>query len=366
MHDWVKHHLIALDGTVLGIQGSGGISRYVAELSRSLSALEVDFFTFCGLSMNAYFDQIPRDKRIGFSSSKNWPGRGSLFRIVNKSGWRLMRSRGSVTHSTYYYSPRGKAPHVQTVYDCIDELNEQFFESRLGQWKRKSIEDADAIICISEHTRQEVLRNYRVDPSSTHVIYLGIPTSSEQLPGNYAGYSLNKEENEFHLLFVGNRSGYKNFDSLLEAIASPLMDQQATVLHLVGGGPLTFEERKRIAKSELAIDSVRYEGDLDPIASGWYQRVNALVYPSLHEGFGLPPLEALANGCPVIAADIPVLREILGNAASFFDVQQPCSLPQALLEAQREPKHAQWQNLPRSYSWENCARQTLEVYQTLL
>lgn len=366
MHDWARHHSIVLDGTVLGIQSSGGISRYVAELSRSLSALEADFLTFCGLSMNAYFDRIPRERRMGFSSSKSWPRRGSLFRTVNKSGWRLMRGRGSVTHSTYYYSPRGKAPHVQTVYDCIDELDEQFFDTPLGRWKRRSIQEADAIICISEHTRQQVLRHYHVDPAATHVIYLGIEPSLGQSTDHRPTNHSRPLGSEFHLLFVGNRSGYKNFNSLLEALASPLIDQRGTKLHLLGGGPLTTEETRSITGSNLSFDSICYEGDVDPISSGWYRRVDALVYPSLHEGFGLPPLEALANGCPVIAADIPVLREVLGDAARFFDAQRADSLSQTLLEAQQEPEPAQWRNLPRNYSWRTCALQTLDVYRSLL
>lgn len=361
-----RNHSIVLDGTVLGIQTAGGISRYVTELSRSLSALQADFVTFCGLSVNAYFDQIPRDKRIGYASSGNWPGRGSLFGSLNKYGWKVMRGRGSVTHSTYYYAPRGRAPHVQTVYDCIDEHDPRFFDSPLGKSKRRSIEQSDAIICISEQTKRDVLRHYNVNPSSLHVIYLGLERPQKQSVEPRDASQSRSVDSGYHLLFVGNRSGYKNFDLLLQAMANLNPLQEVSVLHLVGGGPLTTEEIRRIAELGLAADAIRFEGNLDPIAAGWYQRVDVLVYPSLYEGFGLPPLEALANGCPVIAAGIPVLQEILGNAAYFFDVQQSDSLAQALLKVRREPEPARWHGLPRDYSWESCARETLRIYQSLL
>lgn len=366
MHNWARSHSIVLDGTVLGIQNSGGITRYVAELSRSLSALEVDFVTFCGLSMNAYFDKIPKEMRIGLASSTHWPGRGSLFGTLNKYGWKLVRGRGAITHATYYYSPRGKAPHVQTVYDCIDERDPRFFDSPLAQWKRRSIEESDALICISEQTRRDVLQHYNVDPSSIHVVYLGMDKPSRQSAEFQHASQSPIVDNGIHLLFVGNRSGYKNFDSLLQALANSDMRQETTVLHLVGGGPLTTEENRRISELGLAADAIRFEGNLDPIATGWYQRVDALVYPSLHEGFGLPPLEALANGCPVIAADIPVLQEILGDAAYLFDVKRPDSLAHTLLRALQDPEPAPWHSLPRDYSWETCARETLRVYGSLL
>jgi glycosyltransferase involved in cell wall biosynthesis len=355
-----------LDGTVLGIQSSGGISRYVAELSRSLSTIEADFVTFCGLSMNAYFAQIPRNRRIGLAGSTRWPGRGSVNRALNSYGWGLIRGRGSVTHSTYYYTRRGRSPHVQTVYDCIDEHDVRFFGTPLARAKRRSIEESDAIICISEQTRKDVLYHYDVDPSSTHVVYLGINRPKAWSNDPHGRSCTRRAPNESHLLFVGNRSGYKNFDSLLHALANPLLNQRGTVLHLVGGGPLTTEETRRIADLGLSADMIRFEGNLDPTTTGWYRRVDALVYPSLQEGFGLPPLEALANGCAVVAADTPISREVLGGAAQLFDAQRLGSLTQTLLRVIDEPELSEWTLLPRDYSWEACAIETLNVYQSLI
>lgn len=150
-----------------------------------------------------------------------------------------------------------------------------------------------------------------------------------------------------YFLYVGNAYPHKNVEVLIRAAA------EADVLVLYVGKNDYFYQRLGIIPKTVG----------DAQLSGLYRHAQALVFPSLMEGFGLPALEALANGCPVIVSDIPVFHEILGTSATYFDPHDAAALTVILKNAvqKRPPVDS---SIAEKYSWQKMARETLSIYET--
>ena len=209
----------------------------------------------------------------------------------------------SIWHSTYYTQPQGwRGKQVVTVVDMIQEKIPHLFadsvNDKLRERKKRCIKSAQAVICISETTRQDLLAIYDIPPEKTHVVYLahapgfrvqcGTP-DADLIPGA-----------EPYLLYVGGRDGYKNFRHLIQAFKIWKGGQEVNLL--VVGLPWSEEERRLIYELDLE-SRVRLESRVDDAFLCWlYNHAVAFIYPSLYEGFGIPLLEAMACGCPVIAS----------------------------------------------------------------
>jgi glycosyltransferase involved in cell wall biosynthesis len=172
-------------------------------------------------------------------------------------------------------------------------------------------------------------------------------------------------------LYVGARGGYKNFERFVRAFALSQRLHQEFDLLCFGGGPLQTAERQMIADAGLGPDQVVQMGGGDEILAALYQQAAALVYPSLYEGFGIPPLEAMAVGCPVICSNSSSLPEVVGDAAESFDpLDQEAML--AAMEAvlasptQRSALVAAGRIRYQQFTWKKCARETEAIYRKLL
>ena len=172
-----------------------------------------------------------------------------------------------------------------------------------------------------------------------------------------------------YVLFVGMRAAYKNFDRLLDALAhSPQLPSDLR-LACFGGGPLTPAERERIAAAGLA-HRVHPFGGGDHVLASLYAHASAFVYPSLYEGFGIPLLEAMHYGCPVLASRIACFVEVAGPAVLYFEPHDPEDLGGQLARllsdsALRAGLVAAGKERERQFSWERCARETVDFYRAV-
>ncbi|WPJ97375.1 glycosyltransferase family 1 protein [Coraliomargarita algicola] len=168
-------------------------------------------------------------------------------------------------------------------------------------------------------------------------------------------------------LYVGNRGfDYKNFDIVLQALQ---IQQEETEAHLVcfGGGILTDKEVARFEELKLSAKVHQISGN-DELLSTYYANAHCLVYPSKYEGFGLPPLEAMATGCPVIASNAPPMPEIIGNAGLYFNPESPqelASIIQTLDRHTRESLIDLGVQHVAKYTWELSSEQTVAFYKSL-
>ncbi len=361
--------LIVFDYQIFAMQSAGGISRYFVELigalQRSGAALPVVLSPF---HINEYLARNPALPIIGWRIAR---GRGGQrWRVVAglalSRGWIACR-RPAAVHETYYGPSATGGPGVPaiiTIHDMIPERFAREFPSgawdRLIERKRRAIARARHIICVSHLTRRDLLERYPAAEPRVSVVHHGftIGTSGAlpdpRLPGPY-------------VLFVGERGGYKNFDLLLNAfVAAPRLADTLSIA-CFGGGAFTTAERARF--HALGLDTrrlVQLGGDDDALAT-LYRHALALVYPSRYEGFGLPPLEAMAVGCPVVCSNGGAIPEVVGPAGAYIDPSQPESLAAALLDLLDNP-HAV-EALRRAgtarcaqFSWDLAARQTRDAY----
>jgi glycosyltransferase involved in cell wall biosynthesis len=308
------------DGRIFTLQQQGGVSRLCFELMRSFGqAQEVEQILYRG----AYVDRYPFRKewfKRYYGLRMPVAGRflpvGLLDDIGMELAYRVNAGSDLIYHSTYYRLPkRLRGPLVVHVYDMIYELYGGELSTRM--LKKKALETADLVISISESTKKDVCRLYQVDPHKVVIAYPGVssvfrgPTSPSPVAG--------RDDERPYMLYVGNRGWYKNFDLLLNTFVRQEYFHDFDLV-LVGG-----ERELSVQQQQLAADSVtkrtwlRHEFCSDTRLAGLYSNATAFICTSLYEGFGIPLLEAMACGCPVIAAETSSVPEVVGDAALLFD-----------------------------------------------
>jgi glycosyltransferase involved in cell wall biosynthesis len=278
---------------------------------------------------------------------------------------------GKVWHSTYYTMPRRwTGPTVLTVVDLIHEQFPHLFSTPADELfrkqKRESVLAADAVICISQTTLQDLQQFYGRVTAKTHVVSLACSPAFRVL-GHAEGASAGHAEKPF-LLYVGDHQGHhKNFLSVLRAYSCW---SQRKEFNLVTVGVPWSEGQIRYMEGLGIADRVHLVTDADDdTLCQLYNRASIFVYPSLWEGFGIPLLEAMACGCPVVASRIPSSLEVAGKCAIYFEPSDVDELLAALDVASVEGRNATrvQQGLERvqRFSWDQSARQTLEIYRAL-
>lgn len=208
-----------------------------------------------------------------------------------------------------------------------------------------------------------MLHFYNVDPAKTRVIHHGLsplPRSSE------AAAALRKQLRRDYVLYVGMRAAFKNFDGLLKAFRETKLHESLDLL-VLGGGPLTDQEKALISGLEMSDCVSCMPVVSDEILAEAYAGAKLLVYPSLNEGFGFPPLEAMSVGCPVLASHVSSIPEVCQDAPFYFDPLDQGSFERALLQASGD-EEARTRAIERGtevaaqYSWERCGAETLALY----
>ena len=363
---------ILYDYQVFMAQPYGGASRYYYEITSRLSAeRECDVEIFAPLHINQYLG-ADSSIRVRGKLIRRPPYSSLITRKINSMLTRVFvsfRRDIDIFHETYFTladnCPRS-AKRVITVYDMIHEKMPHSFSRRDPTRKNKAhaVHRADHVICISENTRQDLVDLLNVPEKKTSVVYLGHSLScpASSIPAF-------KHDKPF-ILYVGARTGYKNFDLLLKAFASSKLLQNFSIICFGGGRP-SSKETDLMAHLGLSANCVTYMNGRDPVLAGLYASAKAFVYPSLYEGFGIPPLEAMSFGCPVICANTGSLPEVVGEAALLFDPTSESSLRTAMETVIFSPAHAgrlkeKGLERIRMFSWEKCALDTLNVYKKTL
>ncbi|MGQ9567807.1 MAG: glycosyltransferase family 4 protein [Anaerolineae bacterium] len=291
----------------------------------------------------------------------------------------VARWRADLLHVNYVAPPLCPCPTVVTVHDISYEFFPDFFSPRdrrmLGTLVPWSARRAARVIAVSEQTRQDLMRVYGIPGERIAVTHeAAVPgfapvRDPAALEETCARYGIRRP----YVLALGNLQPRKNVARLVEAFA--LAREEAHLPHqLVVAGKAQWRESEVLATVErLGLeDAVRFPGYVaDEDLPALYSGAGCFAYPSLYEGFGLPPLEAMACGTPVLASHAGALREVVGNAAWVVDPTDVRDIARGLLALLTDPGTAQAYRErglahAATFSWHRLAEQTLEVYRQVV
>lgn len=252
---------------------------------------------------------------------------------------------------------------VIVVHDLIPEV--LWKDAHIREERERAIASADEVIAVSEWTKTDLLREYGVDSKKIHVIYHGVPEIQRELGGDAFACPYNSGS---YLLYVGKRNAYKRFRWFLRAVA-PLMWFHPGLRILCTGEPFCRREWAWIVALGLLgrVKSRRFAANE---MYSVYSNAAALIYPSVYEGFGLPVLEAMASGCPVVCSRSTCLPEVAGEAAVYFEADNAGDfrhIVRSLIAKNKECEKRRAELIGKGveraklFSWKKCAHETAAV-----
>lgn len=358
---------IAFDYKIFWSQKYGGISRYYTNLFARLLSKNVNFRVFSKYYKNNYLRDLDQKNIEGQHVKLPLPYTSFVYKKLNEifSPIKMHQWKPDIIHYTYYYEKFKKKdkPIIITVYDLIHEKNSQILNKPIFP-KKKTLDSADHIICISKETRKDLLKFYNIEEKKTSVIYLG---------GDHL--NLNNFNQNFkidfitkpYIFFLGSRVKYKNFKILIEALAFNKRILKDFDLILFGGEKISKEERLFFKQNNINQDSIKHIYGDENLLNSMYKNAELFVFPSLQEGFGIPILESWLNNCPVLCSSIPVFKEICGEAAKYFYPNDKFSLINSLEDilyssSKREDLKRKGRLKVKDYSWDKCTDETIDVY----
>jgi len=352
--------------------GRGGIGRYAETLARSLARAD-SAHEYVLLTTERQGEPIVRSDKVVETSFRT----GMIDPVWEQLHLPVVLRQQEVD---LYHNPCFSLPVasdrvrlVSTVHDVVFRARPDLVEPRLrdylARWTEVALKVGQRIITVSRYSKEQIVKLYTPDPDKVHVVYNGIDQRFKPLPKTECRkirekYRLPKD----FVLYMGAIEPKKNLDVLLDA--QRILKQKSTDYVLVIAGPkgsLQYDLHEGLRKRNLesAVVLLGYVEDRDVV--GLLSAARVFVYPSLYEGFGFPPLEAMACGTPTVVSDATSLPEVVGDGALVAPAQDPGALAGAIASAFVD-KDLQSQLVKkgkkraRSFTWEQCAERTLAVY----
>lgn len=308
-----------------------------------------------------------------------WPAYGPVARIM----WEqivqpviLRQKRIDLVHGLAFVTPLlSPCPTVVTIFDLsflrFPESFRQANRTYLRLFTSLSARRARRVIAISEHTKRDVVHLLGIPAEKVEVIYCGVETNFYPRPvAEVQAFRQQRGLPERFVLFVGTLEPRKNVRRLIEAYAQ--IRNLGVKLVIVGGKGWLYDDIFASVERLGLSDEVLFAGYVPAEELPfWYNAAKLFVFPSLYEGFGLPPLEAMACGTPVISSDAASLPEVVGEAGLMVAPQDVDGLAEAMRQVLgdqglREQLRERGLQQARQFSWEKIAQQTITVYQQVL
>lgn len=358
---------LAIDASSTAKRGHGGIDNYIRLLIANLAGIDSEnkyyiCYKFSRLKNRKYFLPVPAPN----------------FKIkIVQEPFSFIFDKIDLYHGTDIYVPDYKCKKIATIHDLFSLVSDKFsserFRERKIQLYQKAVKRSDMLICVSESTKKDLMNLLDVTEERVRVIYEGVggeyyPRDQEEQEKVRTKYNLARD----YFLFVGVPSVRKNTPALLRCFSKIVKKENDSLqLALVGKMLSASEEISKLINEFQPRENLRVlnyveENDLAALYSG----AKALVFPSLYEGFGLPVLEAMACGAPVLTSNVSSLPEITGDAALLADPYNEEDIEAGmtkLLNDEGLRMHLKDKGFARAkaFSWRKMAEQTLECYREL-
>ncbi len=369
---------ILFDDQIFKLQKFGGISRYFTELIYELnrSSLHQAIFPFLNSKNIHYNERFPQQStfldrvkmfvKLKFSEEKKdrYFARENKKKIVNALKGGKFDLFVPTYYDTYFLPLLGDKPFVLNVYDMIHEIFPSHFlpEDFSAKHKEELLKKATKIIAISESTKRDILKFYpNTDASKIHVVYLSHSLVNQKL--------IALDLPEKYVLFVGNRSNYKNFIFFFESIAQLLKNDEQLHIVCAGGNAFTAEEQQLINSYGLSAKVIQRNFKDFELAT-YYIKAECFIFPSAYEGFGIPVLEAMSCGCPIILANHSSFPEVAGEAGLYFELENKEDLKEKvnsiLTDGElRKAYSAKGLAQAKKFSWKKTTDECIEIFKTV-
>jgi glycosyltransferase involved in cell wall biosynthesis len=354
-----------------------GIGTYIRNLLRQLARIDhdTDYVLLCCEADLGVAAQLGPNFRAVLEPSPNYSLREQIH-----VPWLLLRERPDLYHAPHYVLPAGvSCRSVVTIHDCIHLMFPQYLPNRLAYAYARAqmwaaARRSDCILTVSYASKRDILQLFNVRPEKIVVVYNAIDAHFSVTPPEEAVARVRERyqlEHKF-VLYVGNIKPHKNLVRLIEAFNELRKGDLADLKLLIIGDEISKVPALRRAVHRHKLHKhVRFLGYLaDDQLAILYRLASVFVFPSLYEGFGLPPLEAMASGTPVVTSNVSSLPEVVGDAAILVDPYDVDSIVDGLRQVLTDPARAddmrrKGLERAREFSWERSVAKTLEVYRAI-
>ena len=369
-----KTKIIGIDARFYGPRQKG-LGRYVQKLVDNLEKVDSDnqYIIFLRKeNWSEYRPKNPNFKKV--LADYPWYGIREQFLMPLK----IWQQRIDLMHFPHFNLPVFCfSPFVVTIHDLVLRRFPTRRASKLSPisyWLKNiayrivissAISRSKKIITVSNYTKEDILKYFKVDPNKIEVIYEGRPDKS--INNTIVKNNITRP----YLLYVGNAYPHKNLEQLVFAFKKLIDDHQMNLGLVLVGEIDYFYKRLMNACPKALLDKIVFTDFLpDDDLNVLYQNASVYVFPSLYEGFGLPPLEAMSYSLPVVSSKAACLPEILGSAAIYFNPEDTSEMASQIKKVLEDKKLRQklislGQQRIKKYSWSKTALQTFELYRAV-
>lgn len=368
-------YTIAIDARKLG---DFGIGTYVHGLVSHLAALDSEnhYLLLVGSAGRGHLPALPSNFEPMLQRAPVYSLREQLSLSVT-----LLRRRVDLFHATHYVLPAVLPCRVAvTIHDIIHLLYPEFLPNRLAfyyaeRMLRRAVHRSDRILTPSRSTRDDLARWFDLDPERIKVVHNGIDDSffDPLKPPSLDRWLRDLDLKRPYLLFVGNPKPHKNLDRVLKGYARAVAGADFPHRLVLVGDRGTSDKAIRLRTRHLGIEArVRMLGHVAQEAlPAIYQGASLLLYPTLYEGFGLPVVEAMASGTPVITSNTSALKEVAAGYADLVNPLDADAIAAAIARCLSDSDHRAsltklGQRRAQDFRWERAAGETLALYRSAL
>lgn len=343
-------------------QKATGVHRYAFEICNKLHEMGVDFHV-------AVPNEIHPDYKFSFKVVKCGSLNTHLWEQISLPRY-LKRIGSPLLISFTGCGPLNYSNQIMTIHDVSHERYPEWFSKNYYRFYHYMMprigKKAHAVLTVSEFSKKEIVDTLGINDEKIHVVHSNVPFQNKPSKEEILSFKRNPEA-ERYILAVSSMDPRKNFIRLVEAFDK--IKDKSVKLYIIG---MSFKAFNTPDLQKLIGENVHLPGYIpDEKLQTMYQNALLSVYPSLYEGFGLPPLESMTYGCPVINSDIPALREVSQDAALYVDpynVEDITEKIEQLLVDEPLRKELQEKGLLqiKKYSWDKSAKQVYELAQLFM
>jgi len=366
---------IAIDARKLG---DFGIGTYILNLILGIAELDQEnrYLLFTSPQRQTPLPELPHNFQQVPEAAEIY----SVRELIALS-WQLTRRRVDLFHATHYVLPAiVPCRSVVTIHDIIHLLFPDFLPNRFAEiyarlMIRRSLVRSDRVIAVSKNTRTDLLDAFGVGSSKIEVIHNGVESqyfgepNRDQVKTRLQDLGLDLG----YVLFVGNPKPHKNLDRVIQAYGAAREQMERPVPLVCVGARADGDLKIRQRAEHLGIaEHVQLMGHVDAdLLLALYRGAGLFVYPTLYEGFGLPVVEAMASGVPVITSNNSALREVAEGYAHLVSPLDTDEIARAIAHCLNDAEHREsliklGKRRARDFQWSRAAQRTLEVYNEVL